>query len=209
MNNQQVDKNAYNFSRYVDQDRWSSYWHQIKELTELEPASVLEIGVGDKVLANYIKTNTAIKYSSMDIAPDLSPDYIGSADNLSFDSNSFDVICAFEVLEHLPYEKFSVCLQEMLRVSKNYAVISLPHWGRHFSIDVRLPFFKRFKFKFKLSLFSPKHRFSGQHYWEVGKFGFPLLKIKKQIIDSGWEIKKDYIAFNSPYHRFFILQKKN
>lgn len=44
---------------------------------------------------------------------------------LPFENDSFDVACAFDVLEHL--ENFHLLNEEMLRVAKNYVLISLPN----------------------------------------------------------------------------------
>lgn len=204
----QVDKEHYNFSSYAGLERWSSYWYQLNEILSLEPASVLEIGVGDKVVANYLKNNSAIKYNNIDIAPDLNPDFVGDVRHLPFEDNSYDVACAFEVLEHLPFEDLDIALKELKRVSKKQVLISLPHWGRHFSIKLFIPKFAYKKWQHKFNQWPIKHKFNGQHYWEIGKQDYPLEKIKKHISDNGFEIVKDYIAFESPYHHFFVLNKK-
>lgn len=203
----QVDKSAYNFKKYCQIDRFNSYWHQLDEVVKLNPSSVLEIGVGDKVFANYLKDNTDIRYTSADIAEDLKPDVVTDVLNLSFQDSTFDVTCAFEVLEHLPFEKFPLALTELKRVANNYVIISLPHWGRHFSIDFRLPFFKQLRWQKKINFMPIEHKFNGQHYWEIGKKGYDIKKIKSAIKSSGLILEKDYIAFESPYHHFFILKK--
>ena len=202
----QIGKEAYNFKKYCDQDRWSSYWHQIDEILKHNPENVLEVGVGDKVVASYLKNNTNIKYTSLDIASDLNPDIAGSIDGMLLSDSSFDCVCAFEVLEHLPFQKFKKSLSELRRVSSKNALISLPHWGRHFSIDIRLPYLKRLKCKYKLNLFPIKHKFDGQHCWEIGKSGYALSRIKREIKSAGFKIVKDYIVFDSPYHHFFVLE---
>lgn len=204
---QQVDKTAYNFKKYCQIERFSSYWHQLDEVIKLNPFSVLEIGVGDKVFANYLKDNTGVKYTSADIAEDLNPDVVTDVLNLSFENDSFDIACAFEVLEHLPFDKFNIALAELKRVAKSHVIISLPHWGRHFSVDFRMPFFKRLKWHKKINLMPIEHKFNGQHYWEIGKKGYDIKKIKEKIKASGLILEKDYVAFESPYHHFFILKK--
>ncbi len=200
-------KEKYSFENYVYLSRWSSYWHQIKEILKCRPNNVLEIGVGDKVVSNYLKNNTKIKYTSLDINSALEPDIVGNIENLDMDDNSYDVVCAFEVLEHLPFEKFNKCLKELKRVSRKYVIISLPHWGRHFSISIHLPYFKTIKWQYKFNLFPIEHKFNGEHYWEIGKIGYSLKNIKSNISDSGFIIKKDYVVFESPYHHIFILKK--
>lgn len=207
-----VKKTQYqNFLKYCDLNRWSSYWYQIKEILSLKPESVLEIGIGDKSTSSYIKNNTSIDYKSVDISSELKPDIVCDVANLNsvIAADSFDVVCAFEVLEHLPFEKIQTILKELGWVSKKYVIISLPHWGRHFSIEIRLPYFKKWKWQFKLNLFSIFHVFDGHHYWEIGKSNYGLSKIKSAINNAGFDILKDYVVFESPYHHFFILQKKN
>jgi len=202
----QVEKKHYNFHKYCDEERFVSYWHQLKEILKVVPHSVLEIGVGDKVLESYIKNNTNIEYVCVDIAGDLSPDVVASVIKLPFRDDSFDVVCAFEVLEHLPFEKFVIALQEIRRVARKNVIISLPHWGRHFSFQIRLPYFKKIIWQYKFNFWPIKHVFKGEHYWEIGKDGYGLKKIKNAIITAGLEVKEDYVAFNSPYHHFFILK---
>ena len=51
--------------------------------------------------------------------------------------------------------------------------------------------------------------FDGEHYWEIGKAGYPLNKIIKDIQKTGFKIEKTYRIFENPYHRFFILKKIN
>ena len=184
-----------------------SYWHQLKEVLSLDTSSVLEIGVGDRVFGNYIKNNTSIIYTSADIAADLSPDVVGSVTNLPLSDCSFDTVCAFEVLEHLSFGQFIIALKEMSRVAKKNVIISLPHWGRHFSIKIRLPFFKKIYWQHKFNLWPIKHVFGGEHYWEIGKKGYSLGLIKRSINQAGLVILRDYISFDSPYHHFFVLNK--
>lgn len=203
-----MESGKYDFENYCGQERWASYWHQIDEILKCKPETVLEIGVGDKVVGSYLTNNTDIIYKSLDLAEDLAPDIVCSIENIPLGDNTFNLVCAFEVLEHLPFEKFSKVLRELYRVSGNYIIISLPHWGRHFSFDFRLPLIKRIKGQIKFRLFPPKHIFNGQHHWEIGKRNYSLKLIKKKIKSANFDIVKDYIAFDSPYHHFFILKKK-
>jgi len=199
--------NFYKFQKYCGKERWNSFWHQIDEVLRYNPERILEIGVGPKIFETYIK-HLGIGYVSMDISKELGPDIIGSVDNIPLKDRSFDVVCAFEVLEHLPFKDFSKSLKEMGRVSKGPVLISLPHWGRHFSVQFRLPYFKKIEWQYKFNLFPIGHDLNGEHHWEIGKKGYPLKRIK-DVIRSEFVILNDYIVFDFPYHHFFILERKS
>jgi ubiquinone/menaquinone biosynthesis C-methylase UbiE len=202
-----MESSHYDFSNYTNIERWSSYWHQINIILSLQPVSILEIGKGDGVVGYYLKNTANLNYTSFDNDNSLKPDIVGSIENIKAEDNYYDMVCAFEVLEHLPFEKFAVALKEMSRVSKKYVVISLPRWGRHFAIEIKLPFFGKIKGQYKVGLFPLKHNYNGEHYWEIGKLGFSLAKIKNEIAESGLELINCYNSFESPYHQFFILGK--
>ena len=201
----QVNKDHYRFERYSHLDRWASYYYQLREVFKSCPKNILEVGVGDQVLKNYLQSNTEISYTSLDIDGDLKPDHIGDILKMPFHDNTFDVVCAFEVLEHLPFEDFSGALKEMKRVSKKTVLISLPHFGPPVQFYFKIPFIK-FKFSFKIPFYK-KHIFNGQHYWEIGKKDSDLNKVKK-LISEVFIIKKDFLPFENQYHHFFVLENK-
>ncbi len=78
MHEVQVDKKHYEFDKYGFEGRFVSYYYQLKEVLDLHPSSILEVGVGDGVFGNFIKQNTAVTYASLDIAEDLHPTFVGS-----------------------------------------------------------------------------------------------------------------------------------
>lgn len=201
----QVDKKHYLFNRYCYPDRWASYYYQIQEIIALNPKNVLEVGVGDGVLKNYIKNNTNIDYKNIDIAEDLNPDIVCSVEKIPVADNSYDVVCAFEVLEHLPFEKFSSSLKEMSRVARNHIIISLPHFAPPVKFLLKIPFLPEIKFAFKIPFYK-KHTWNGQHYWEIGKRGYSVAHIKS-VIEKDFEITHHFVPFENQYHHFFILKK--
>jgi len=202
----QVDKKHYLFDHYSHAGRWVSYYHQLDEVLRVDPETILEIGVGDKVFSSYIKNNTAVKYVSLDVAEDLQPDVVGDLTTLPFPDNSFDVVCAFEVLEHIPFDQFTHCLREMSRVSARYIIISVPHFGPSVEFAFKIPFLKRYKWSFKIP-FNPPHVFNGEHHWEIGKKNYPIALIRKKLAEVGI-IERDFVPFENQYHHFFVLKKK-
>jgi ubiquinone/menaquinone biosynthesis C-methylase UbiE len=202
----QVDKTAYQFFSYAHPGRFVSYYYQLAEVLALDPKRVLEIGVGDGVFRDYLKNNTVIDYTSVDVADDLRPDVVGDVTNLPFQDEAFDVVCAFEVLEHIPFEKFEEALRELSRVSKHAVVLSLPHFGPPVKFLLKLPFLPEMSFSFKIP-FSREHIFNGQHYWEIGKRGYSTVKIEN-ILKKYFTIEKEFVPFENQYHHFCILRKQ-
>jgi len=203
----QVEPNHYFSKSYDSKERFISYWHQINEIIKLNPKRVLEIGIGNGFVSKYLKER-GINIITLDIDCRLQPDVVGSVTNIPFTDKSFDVVACYEVLEHLPYENFHTSLCEIFRVSSSYAIISLPDVSRVYRIDVQIPKIGEIKRLFYLPRRKmPVHNFDGEHYWEMGKFGYPLKKIIEDIQRAGFEVKKTYRVFEFPYHRFFVLRK--
>ena len=200
----EISKEKYDFSKYNHRSRWMSYWHQIDEVLRLKPDSVLEIGIGDKTVVNFLKSQ-GVNITTLDINKDLKPDVIGSVLTMPFRDSSFDVVLCAEVLEHLPFEKFEEGLKELKRVSRKNLVLSLPHFGRSLKFSFKIPLIKEKRIACRLA-FPIKHVFNGEHYWEIGKKGYPPDKIRK-IIKKYFQIKKEFIPFENQYHHFFILEK--
>jgi len=113
----QVPKEHY-FMEYDTKERWISYWYQINEVLKTKPKKVLEIGIGNGTVANYLK-NQGIEVVTVDIDEKLNPDYVCSVTELSefFSDNQFVTILCDEVLEHIPFEYFENSLHEMQKVT--------------------------------------------------------------------------------------------
>lgn len=201
----QVDRDAYRFEKYCGIDRWSSYHYQLREILKLEPNSVLEVGKGDGVIGAYLTANTKIAYQSLDVAEDLHPDIVAEVEHIPLQDNSVDVAVAFEVLEHLPFEKFESALQELRRISRRAVLISLPHYGPSIRFSFKIPFMKEWRFAWKIP-HHPFHVFGGQHYWEIGKRGYEIVTVRAAL-KKYFTLEKEFVPFENQYHHFFILKK--
>ena len=180
---------------YDDKRRWASYWYQIKEILDFNPKKVLIIGEGNGLVSEYLKLSD-MKIVVLDIDEALNPDVVASVLKMPFRDNEFDAVLCAQVLEHLPYEDFGQALSEIKRVAKIGAVISLPHFGPAIRFLFKFPFFPEIKFMIKLPY--PKvHKFKDEHYWEIGKRGYSLKKIKKEIMKSGFVIGPHVFEFRA------------
>lgn len=203
----QVNRSHYRFSKYVDKRRWNSIWHQIDEVSQLNPKNVLEIGPGPgifKALGHLF----GLEIKTLDLDAELSPDYICSVDKMLLPNLSFDVVCAFQVLEHLPYDRSLQALSEMIRVSRRYVLISLPDAKPIYRFLFQLP--KKLEFNWLLPRPFSKlkvHHHDGQHYWEINKKGYSLEKIINDF-SSELLLRKTYRVKENAYHRFFLFEKK-
>lgn len=203
----QVNKDHYYSLDYDSKERWISYWYQIKEVLRFEPKTVLEIGVGNKTVSDYLK-KMGIKVTTVDIDKNLEPDIVGSVLDLPFNKNNFDVILCAEVLEHLPFKHFKKALLEIKRVCKTSAVLTLPHFSiTHLYFGTKLiPFIPKKEFMLKIDL-PIRHQFLGEHHWEIGKRCYELRRVKEDIMSVGFKIEKSFYPQENPRHHFFILSK--
>jgi len=206
-----IKNNHYKFNSYVDLNRFISYYYQIKFVLDLNPKTILEIGVGNKFFYNYFKSNN-FDMLNCDLDESLNPDVISDVRCLDLKANSFDVVCCFQVLEHIPLSDFEIAINELRRVSKKYVVLSLPYNSYNFQFLFHFPFSKTlfncnyFEFSLRFPLYL-KHKFKGEHYWEIGKRGCSIYKIRKLIKKNKLKIVKEYSPFLNKYHLFFILEK--
>lgn len=203
----QVTQTHYFNLEYDTKVRWISYWYQINEVIRQNPKSVLEIGSGNKTVSDYLK-KVGFKVTTCDFDTKLKPDIVANILKLPFKSESFDVVLCAEVLEHLPFTNFVKALREICKVTRNSAIITLPHFSLtnlYLGIKI-LPFITQKELSFKVD-YPFKHKFDGEHYWEIGKRGYPLNRIKREIIKSGFLIQKMYYPKENPRHHFFVLTK--
>ncbi|MCL7388297.1 MAG: class I SAM-dependent methyltransferase [Thaumarchaeota archaeon] len=204
----QVEPEHYFRPGYLSKGRFISWWHQINEIVNSMPSSILEVGIGPGLVAYYL-TKMGFKVTTMNIDERLGSDMVGSVLAIPCSDNLYDLVPAFQVLEHLPYEDFPKALCEIHRVTRRYAVLSLPDCTRAYRFEVQIPKVGDFKILLPLPrLRAPIHRFDGQHYWEIGKAGYPLRRVLEDIRRSSFRVIKCYRVFEMPYRRFFVLAKE-
>jgi ubiquinone/menaquinone biosynthesis C-methylase UbiE len=192
---------------YDIKGRFSAYWHQINEVISLQPAKLLEAGIGTGLVADYLKVR-GIDITTIDVVHGLKPDITASVLAMPFPTETFDIITCYEVLEHLPYSDFPKALKELARVARKHVILSLPDVTTVYKLHIELPKMRPIK-KLIPHPFprSTVHKYDGEHHWEIGKTGYALQKIELDITRSRFKILKTYRVFELCYHRLFLLAK--
>lgn len=204
----QVPTSHYFRPQYDHRYRFLCYWHQINDIWSLSPDKVLEIGIGNAFLSNYLKER-GVNVVTFDLDAYLRPDCAGNLLQTPFLDGAFDVVACYEVLEHLPFELLPTALSELARISRRYITFSVPNQTPAYRINIQLP---RVGEIIKKLLVIPrlnplKHEFDGQHYWEMGKADYPEQRIRNTLAEAGFEIIKSYRLYEEPKYHFFVLRK--
>ncbi len=211
--NTQVKKDHYFRKKYDDLDRFISYFYQVDLSQDAVGGGVkiLEIGKGNGFYSDYMK-KLGYQVTTCDFDKDLNPDVVADIRKLPFLDNSFDLVTAFEVLEHLPFAEVEVALSELKRVSNGKVLISVPYKSTYFEFVFKFPFvrtiFRRLflDFHLRIPLVFGGIGVSGQHYWEIDLFETPLRKVRSAI-RKFFQIEKEISPVLDHYHRFFVLKK--
>jgi hypothetical protein len=82
----QVNKKHYFNFKYINLLRFISYWYQIISILKESPKNVLEIGIGNNITSNILRT-LGINIKNVDIDKELEPNYLGSITNLPLKDN--------------------------------------------------------------------------------------------------------------------------
>ncbi len=200
----QVPAGHYKGPAYDNKERFLSYWMQVNEVMRVTPERVLEVGIGNGFVHKYLREN-GVDMHTCDADDRLEPDTVGLVTELPFEDGEFDVACCFETLEHLPFEQFRPATRELARVARRWVLLSLPDVTPYARILVEWGFQKkRADSFFDLRDRSPaEHRFDGQHYWEVGKRGYPLSRIVSELESAGLIVEDTPRLQEDAWHRFF------
>jgi len=206
----QVEKEHYGFRKYISKRRWASLWHQLDEVISAKAENVLEVGPGAGVF-QALASLWGIKVDTIDIDPELNPTYVASADSMPFKSGQYDAVCAFQMLEHLPYERSLMVFREMSRVAAKYVMISLPDLRPAWSYSFYIPAFGDLKFIVPRPWFRAKElEFNGEHYWEVNARGYGVSKVSADLCRVGSiDLLRTYRVREFPYHRFFLFMVRS
>ena len=202
----QVKAQHYRFENYMSIPRWDSVWHQLNEVIAVDAKTVLEIGPGPGIF-KAVAGCLGICVETADLDPELEPDHVASVTDLPLPDASYDVACAFQVLEHLPFEMALTALDELTRVASKHIIISLPDSRRTWRYLLHLPKLGERRLLVPRPQFVPPvHVFDGEHHWELNKRGHDLETVIAAFLKSGkLRLERTFRPFENAYHRFFTF----
>ena len=95
-----------------------------KEVGENSKLTILDVG-GYKGITTQFMNNDSVKV--LDVFDVVEDGYIkGDATNMEFEDDAFDIVCSFDVFEHIPRENRESFIKECARVSKIGHFIAAP-----------------------------------------------------------------------------------
>lgn len=210
----QVERSHYNFLSYVHIQRWCSYYHQISEIIRVSPNRILMIGKGDDIVSDVVKSvlsDTTITTVDFDSA--LMPDICADVRKLSeaLNGEKYDCIVCCQVLEHLQYNDFPLALNEIKQcmTEEGTLILSLPDSGLPLGIRINTPHIKSEKTIKICHWWYKDFEFNGEHYWEINSAKPYSVKKIRRVVAGLFEIKKEFLANNNDFHRFFILKNRD
>lgn len=207
----------------LKEEKYFSYLLQLREILRLPKSrvsSVLEIGPGYNILRSLLECH-GYAVSTMDVKPEHAPTILGDILQPPPGVGRYDMVCAFEVLQHLPHRHFRQALENMRSCSRRYVFLSLPCPMNHLYLQFRFELvhrvFRRLSCGWRWLLPLPfraadrdekaflerpdKHN---PHYWEVNRRSYPKCGVLRDIEESGIRVVKQFHNPLHPYHWFVL-----
>ena len=206
---------------------WESIYHQVQKITLLRDVhSILEFGPGRGLTGSILKYY-GHDYKSSDLESPYNNKFTKSDFHLSIQDfkveNRYDLVCAFEVLEHNPIEEFQSNILKLSELSKKYIYLSLPYSGRwiSFTLNINLPKIRiNLSKMLKWDRIIPQKRdvekfykqkkpfpYHSNHWFELGDKNFKMKDIKKIFFDNKLNLIQTFHSQSFPMHCFFLLSK--
>ena len=209
-----MDKNYYKDYYTLERNHW---WFRAREAIIIETIrrkidpckelNILNVGCATGRSTEYLSnfgTVTSVEYDKDCCSFLLSETGIdainASATELPFANNTFDVVCAFDVIEHI--ENHQLAINELIRVTKNnqYVFVSVPTfvslWSKH---DVINHHFRRYKMNELKSLFLNNKNGNIVYSTYFNFIFFPLIWFARKLSNIIYRGKEKATSdFNNP-----------
>ena len=211
---------ALNKGKFLIEAHSGSYLTSMQTIRKTKVTSVLEVGPGEGFVARNM-ASLGITFDTLDFEGANNPTI--QADFSKFDptpyAGKYEMTCAFQVLEHFPFEDFPRLMEKLATLSSKYVLISLPYSCRGFRLRLRVhqgqsPRWNKV-YNFYRPTDKPNRKYRPEymqefpwavHYWEIGRKGFKLDHVLDTIAGTGLKVTSRFHGPN-PYHYYMLCEK--
>lgn len=217
-----IPPDYYDFEFYVSKERMVTYWHQADEILRIRPDRILEIGIGNRIVAGIIGA-FGITTTTADINPALNPDVVTPIAELDrrFEPAAFPFVLCARVLQHLPFEQFEPSLRQLHHVTAKHLLLTLPVETLRVYIRLRITGRSARTFSIPFPLFV-KRLLQGkrttsdragddartQNFWKINQSRRTAMPLVKTIISRYFTIERAYQVPEDMSHAFFLLTRR-
>ena len=145
----QKNREHYFKSKYNKLERFISYFYQIELVNKFAEKpfdlaqgksgkKILEIGNGNGFVSDYLK-KSGFDVVTFDFDENLNPDIVGDIREINLQEDSFNIVTAFEILEHISFDDVESVLEKINKITKKYVIISLPYRSTSLEFVLKFP----------------------------------------------------------------------
>jgi hypothetical protein len=140
--------------------------------------------------------------TTLDFTPGMKPDIV--ANMLTYDfPDQYDAVLAFEVFEHVPFDKLSEAMPRIASACRRYMFFSVPRSIKTpFFFELKLPKMRPIKWAWSTKRGRPM---TTNHFWEIDYNGVTMDDLKKLVAGNGLEIERLFEVYE---RAFFACRRR-
>lgn len=205
-----ISRNRYLDNAYFTEEQWLSFLFQINTVRKCvsPPQKVLEIGKGGGYVAA-ILNEIGYQVTTFDVNGKLNPTHIVdiSKDLDTKVIDQYDCVLCAEVLEHIPFDKFKMCIENIAKLSSSTVVITIPDSliRRDFLFRFFLKRYREIYFSYVTRKLRPLPKI---HCWQLNsekKYSYDNIR---SIIQTYMDIQEEGFVRRNTYHYYYICKIK-
>ena len=213
--NEIAPKNHYFNREYMRSERLLSYIDQLAVLSKfsIHSDTILEVGKGNGYFSHFIQTYFNQTVRTVDIVPELKPDYCVDISSKEFIlPTTFDIGVCFEVMEHIEWERLGIVVDNLRKYVKKYLIISVPDANFFLQFNINRFLFKYIPLNLTVSIprfLKNRSTIVNSHFWEIGIYHSNRRITNKILISEVLGIENvlsHYRGRHFPGHHFFVLK---
>ena len=200
------EREEYLSEGYFSHRQWASFAFQVQSIYKIlgdEKSSILEIGCGNGFVNSMLRT-IGYNAETLDINERLNPTYVGDISSTSLPvQETFDLVLCAEMLEHLPFSDFDICLHNIYRLSKRFALITIPDCICRVCVSFQINS-KEFDWRFLRGL----KKTNQMHFWELNSEKKTTYAEIRKHIQKEFSILREGSVKGNGFHYYYLLERK-